>query len=78
MIIYEKLLDIQQELKAPKGQHNDYGNYNYRSCEDVQEAVKPLLKKNKAVLIMNDELELIGSRESRNILHVSGRKKLIT
>lgn len=62
MSIYEKLLDIQQELKAPKGQHNDYGNYNYRSCEDIQEAVKPLLKKNKAVLIMNDELELIGSR----------------
>lgn len=62
MGIYEKLMNIQQELKAPKGQHNNYGDYNYRSCEDIQEAVKPLLKKNKAVLVINDELELIGSR----------------
>lgn len=62
MSIYEKLWDIQQELKAPKEQHNKYGDYNYRSCEDIQEAVKPLLKKNKVVLIINDELEMIGSR----------------
>lgn len=62
MGIYEKLMNIQQELKAPKEQHNNYGDYNYRSCEDIQEAVKPLLKKNKAVLVINDELELIGSR----------------
>lgn len=44
MSVYEKLMNIQQELKAPKGQHNEFGNYNYRSCEDIQEAVKPLLK----------------------------------
>ena len=37
------LTEIQQKLKAPKGQHNSFGNYNYRSCEDILEAVKPLL-----------------------------------
>ena len=62
MSVYEKLMNIQQELKAPKGQHNEFGNYNYRSCEDIQEAVKPLLKQNKAVLLVTDNLELIGSR----------------
>lgn len=35
MSVYEKLMNIQQELKAPKGQHNEFGNYNYRSCEDI-------------------------------------------
>ena len=40
-----KLLNIQQELKAPKNQKNTFGGYNYRSCEDILEAVKPLLKK---------------------------------
>ena len=62
MSVYEKLMNIQQELKAPKGQHNEFGNYNYRSCEDIQEAVKPLLKQNKVVLLVTDNLELIGSR----------------
>ena len=42
---YEKLIKIQSELKAPKNQRNGYGNYNYRSCEDIFEAVKPLLNK---------------------------------
>ena len=41
---------------------DEFGNYNYRSCEDIQEAVKPLLKQNKAVLLVTDNLELIGSR----------------
>ena len=42
--IYQKLLAIQSELKAPKNQRNNFGKYNYRSCEDILEAVKPLLK----------------------------------
>lgn len=41
MNIYEKLLHIQQNLKAPKSQYNKFGNFYYRSCEDIQEAVKP-------------------------------------
>lgn len=43
MSIYEKLGQIQKTLKAPKNQRNKFGGYNYRSCEDILEAVKPLL-----------------------------------
>ena len=57
-----KLMNIQQELKAPKGQYNDFGKYAYRSCEDILEAVKPLLKKEKVVLTIGDELQYIGNR----------------
>lgn len=60
--IYEKLLGIQQELKAPKGQYNAFGKYNYRSCEDILEALKPLLKKNDCLMTLNDELVQIGER----------------
>lgn len=62
MNIYEKLLAIQTELKAPKGQRNDFGKYNYRSCEDILEAVKPLCQKNQATLVLSDELVNIGER----------------
>lgn len=51
---------IQKELKAPKAQKNTFGNYNYRSCEDILEAVKPLLE--DATLTINDEVVLIGDR----------------
>lgn len=56
----ETLNKIQRELKAPKGQKNTFGNYNYRSCEDILEAVKPLL--GTAILTINDEVVLIGDR----------------
>jgi hypothetical protein len=56
----EILNKIQKELKVPKNQRNSFGNYNYRSCEDILEAVKPLL--GTAVLILNDEIILIGDR----------------
>lgn len=62
MTVYEKLLNIQSELKAPKGQRNSFGNYNYRSCEDILEAVKPLLKKHEAALVVGDSIEVIGTR----------------
>lgn len=58
----EKLLKIQQTLKAPKGQLNKFGGYKYRSCEDIFEAVKPLLKEEKLVLRTTDELVQIGER----------------
>lgn len=51
---------IQKELKAPKNQRNTFGNYNYRSCEDILEAVKPLL--GTATLIISDEMVVIGER----------------
>lgn len=56
MNIYEKLLAIQQELKAPKNQFNKFGNYKYRNCEDILEAVKPINKKYKAVLFLTDKI----------------------
>lgn len=62
MTIYEKLAKIQSTLKAPKGQYNAFGKYKYRNCEDILEAVKPLLAEVKAVVIVGDELELIGNR----------------
>lgn len=51
---------IQKELKAPKGQTNSFGKYKYRSCEDILEAVKPLLE--GAVLTLNDDVWLVGTR----------------
>lgn len=60
--IYGKLLNIQTNLKAPKGQYNSFGKYSYRSCEDILEALKPLLAKEKATVILQDELEQIGDR----------------
>ena len=62
MGVREKLLAIQAELKAPKGQTNTFGKYKYRSCEDILESVKPLLKKYNATLVISDSLELIGDR----------------
>ena len=60
--IYEKLSLIQLELKAPKSQFNRFGNYYYRSCEDILEAVKPLCNKNEATLTIGDEIVCIEGR----------------
>lgn len=60
--IYKKLSEVQAELKAPKGQYNSFGKYNYRSCEDILEAVKPILKKHGLVLFLDDSLETQGDR----------------
>ena len=56
----EKLAKIQKELKAPKNQRNSYGGYNYRSAEDILEAVKPLL--DGAILTLQDDIVLVGDR----------------
>lgn len=58
----EKLSRIQAELKAPKSQRNNFGNYNYRSCEDILEAVKPLLAREGLVLTITDSIEMVGNR----------------
>lgn len=57
-----RLLALQTELKAPKGQYNSFGKYNFRSCEDILEAVKPFLMKYGIGLNLTDEVVLIGSR----------------
>ena len=58
----KKLVNIQSELKAPKGNFNSFGKYKYRSCEDILEAVKPLLSKYKCVLILSDDIVQVGER----------------
>lgn len=60
--IYEKLNYIQVSLKAPKGQTNKFGGYKYRSLEDIQEALKPLLKETELYLILQDDIVLVGER----------------
>ena len=57
----EKLNKIQSELKAPKNQRNNFGKYNYRSCEDILEAVKPLLAKYNCTLTVSDEIKELGN-----------------
>jgi hypothetical protein len=73
MTIYEKLVDIQGRLKAPKNQRNSFGRYNYRSCEDILEAVKPLLAKHKLALTITDE---IIEMHSQNIAYVNAIARL--
>lgn len=62
MSIYSKLFEIQQNLKAPKGQYNNFGKYAFRSCEDILEALKPLLASQKAIIVLSDELTNIEQR----------------
>jgi len=56
----DKLVDIQGRLKAPKNQRNNFGNYNYRSCEDILEAVKPLLSEHNLTVNLTDETMQLG------------------
>mgnify|MGYP004511038871 CR=1 FL=1 len=56
------LMNVQAQLNAPKGQFNSFGKYAYRSCEDILEAVKPLLAKNGLTLNLSDEIVAVGSR----------------
>lgn len=56
----DKLAAIQGRLKAPKNQRNNFGNYNYRSCEDILEAVKPLLTEHKLTVQLSDTIREVG------------------
>ena len=56
------LVQIQNELKAPKSNVNKFGGYNYRSCEDILEALKPILLKHNATLTISDDIVLVGER----------------
>lgn len=73
------LINIQQELKVPKGQLNSFGGYKYRSCEDILEAVKPLLNKYKLLLTITDEVVNIGDRNYvKAIVSLTDGDKTIT
>lgn len=58
----EELVAIQRDLKCPKSQRNKFGNYDYRSCEDILEAVKPLLAEHQCTLTLTDSIEEHGGR----------------
>lgn len=62
MSVHSKLLSVQAALKAPKGQFNAFGKYNYRSCEDILEAVKPLLYEHGLTLVIRDQVVAVGNR----------------
>lgn len=62
VVLNQRVGDIQHKLKAPKGQYNSFGKYNYRSCEDILEGVKPLLKEHDLALLIDDEIVQIGER----------------
>ena len=62
MNVYEKLAAIQSELKAPKNQYNNFGKYAYRNCEDILEALKPLLKEHKSTIYISDEIVTVLER----------------
>ncbi len=58
----KELIQIQKDLKAPKGQRNTFGKYNYRSCEDILEAVKPLVHRAGCILTVSDEIIAVLDR----------------
>lgn len=58
----DKLLNVQRDLKAPKGQYNSFGKYKYRSAEDILEAVKPLLVREGLTMTLTDEVQAFGDR----------------
>ena len=77
--ILKVLSRIQQDLKAPKGQFNSFSNYNYRSCEDILSAVKPLL--DGATITLSDEMVEVGGRvyvKATAMLHIGGDNFSVT
>lgn len=77
--IYQKLTAIQNEIKVPKGQNNDFGGYKYRSAEDIQEKAKPLLQKYGVALFASDSIEMIGNRfyVKATVTFTDGQKEII-
>ena len=62
MSVYKKLIEVQTKLKAPKNQYNSFGKYSYRNCEDILEALKPILKEVGATIIISDEVVSVNER----------------
>lgn len=73
---------IQTELRVPKNQRNKYGNYNFRNCDDIVEAVKPLLKKYNLVLVMYDKIECINNhtyvQSTASLMDIVGHEVKVT
>ena len=63
MNIYEKINKIQVELKATKDNRNEFGKYNYRSAEDIYNALKPFLKEDKLILLFDEKIRIEDERE---------------
>ncbi|MBR4533922.1 MAG: ERF family protein [Bacteroidaceae bacterium] len=78
----KELITIQSTLNAPKGQYNSFGKYNYRSCEDILKAVKPLLTQNGCTLTISDDVVLVGNRiyikATATLTNGSGEKEVTT
>ena len=78
----KELQSIQSKLKAPKSQYNDFGKYPYRSCEDILEAVKPLLAEEKCTLTISDDITKIGDwiyvKATATLTNESGAKEQTT
>lgn len=62
MSVHEKLMKVQSQLKAPKNQFNSFGKYNYRSCEDILEGLKPILAEVGAIVLLYDAIVQVGDR----------------
>lgn len=60
--LHNKLIDIQQRLKVPKEQSNDFGGFKYRNIEDIEDKLKPLLKEHGLIFKFNDEMVAVGDR----------------
>lgn len=71
MNVYQKLMYVQNKLKAPKGQYNSFDKYKYRSAEDILTGVKPLLYKTKSLIILQDEIEVIAGVQGNYIKAVA-------
>lgn len=81
MSLHDKLVAIQSDLKAPKGQTNSFGKYKYRSCEDILEALKPLLREHSLVLTLSDDIIEVGGRvyvKATATLGVAGKDERIS
>lgn len=78
----KELVTIQQKLKAPKGQYNAFGKYNYRSCEDILESVKPILAETKCTLTLSDEMIAVCDRiyvkAIATLTNEKGEKEIVT
>lgn len=76
--VYEKLNKVQVKLNAPKNQYNSFGKYSYRSCEDVLEGLKPLLKEVGAVVTITDDIVIIGeAKEGVSNIYVKATASFI-
>ena len=69
-MVQEKLLMIQKSLFVPKGQTNQYGGYNYRSCEDILKAVKPICESQRCVLLLDSQ---VTERNGKNYIEATAR-----